>query len=152
MAAEEAPVQPTVSVTDAHDAKSQYASLWQNKALKAEAASGIAFGASTMSSGFALKGSVIHILQPGAYHVVYMVALPPQAKLDTAFSLRVGNADLPDTVMEVKKSVTRMPYMAMRQAIFNLEGPAELKLNTTQALDVDGDEEAMVSLTIVKIP
>lgn len=152
MVVEEAPVQPAASVTAAPDTQSRYAYLWQNKAMQVEEASGIIFGASTMSSGFSIEGYVIHILQPGTYHAVYMIALPPQAKVDTTFSLRVGDADLQDTVMEVKKSVTKMPYMAMRQAIFNLDGPAELILNTTQALDVAGDDEALVSLTIVKIP
>ena len=137
-----------------HHSGKAYAFYYQLETLTAAANDSIDFPltAAESSGDFLSDGNQIQILNPGVYHVRYMVHIPAETILTTTFALQVNRQNVAGTERSVAQTSTAASTSAIAETILTVCAPVNIRVTSTEAVSITGaEDEVLASLFIEQL-
>lgn len=104
------------------------------------------------TKGFQYNTGIIYIINPGAYLLQYIVNIPENVTLNTAFVLQHNNQNVSNTVRVVNKTGTGTPCTITAQGILQISPLSVIRLSSFQVVDfTSADNDVVASLSIVQL-
>ena len=108
--------------------------------------------AAESSGDFLSDGNQIQILNPGVYHVRYMVHIPAETILTTTFALQVNRQNVAGTERSVTQTSTAASTSAIAETILTVCAPVNIRVTSTEAVSITGaEDEVLASLFIEQL-
>ena len=131
-----------------------YALYYQLEDITVAANDGIDFPLTAAESAgdFLSDGSQVQILQPGIYHISYIVNIPAEATLTTTFALQANRQNIAGTERAIAKTGVDTPTTVTAETILTVCTPISIRVISTAAVTFAGDEdEVLASLYIEQL-
>ena len=131
-----------------------YALYYQLEDITAAANDGIDFPltAAESTGDFLSDGNQVQILQPGVYHISYIINIPAETTLTTTFALQANRQNIPGTERAIAKTGADTPATVIAETILTVCSPISIRVVSTAAATITGEEdEVLASLYIEQL-
>lgn len=131
-----------------------YALYYQLDEITVAANDGIDFPltAAESTGDFLSDGNQVQILQPGVYHISYIINIPAETAVTTTFALQANRQNVTGTERVIAKTGVDTPTAVTAETILTVCTPVSIRVISTAAITITGEEdEVLASLYIEQL-
>ncbi len=131
-----------------------YALYYQLDEITVAANDGIDFPLTAAESAgdFLSDGNQVQILQPGVYHISYIINIPAETTVTTTFALQANRQNVAGTERAIAKTGVDTPTTIITETILTVCTPVSIRVISTAAVTIIGEEdEVLASLYIQQL-
>ena len=131
-----------------------YALYYQLDEITVAANDGIDFPltAAESTGDFLSDGNQVQILQPGVYHISYIINIPAETAKTTTFALKANRQNVTGTERVIAKTGVDTPITAAAETILTVCTPISIRVVSSAAIALAGEEdEVLASLFIEQL-
>ena len=124
-----------------------YALYYQLEDITAAANDGIdsPLTAAESAGDFLSDGNQVQILQPGVYHISYIINIPAETTLTTTFALQANRQNAAGTERAIAKTGADTPTTVTAETILTVCTPVSIRVISTAAVTITGDEDEVLA-------